>query len=265
MADTSVASAIVSRCSSSRTCTTASGRSCAFASSDSASGPARTIGSRVSCRSIARTARTASSRPGSCAGIATRRTRGGGGQLVHPGTEQVRGHPVGDLDRALGERRLRVTEQAQRAGPAQRGVAVERRHDVRRRHALALEQVPDEPRARQLARDVVLQVRVQPAVARVELGRRADAEHGGVQQVEPERARRGPQPLVGARRGVALRQPQRGLVRDVEAAERVARVRVRRRDALDRSDHAAVDEVEADRVLGIGGGRVAHSPSLRPW
>ena len=73
---------------------------------------------------------------------------------------------------------------------AQAPVRVEGAHDVGGREAFALEQLPDEPRARELARDVVLQVGVQAPVARVELGRRADREHRGLQQVEAERARR---------------------------------------------------------------------------
>ena len=134
---------------------------------------------------------------------------------------------------------------------AQRRRALERHHHVGRGDAVAGQQVADEPRARELARDVVVQVRVQPAVARVELRRGADREHRRVEQVEPER-RRGP----AASRSSASdtesprAQLQRPVVGDVEAAERVGRVRVARRDALDRRHDAAVDEVEAD-----GGGR----------
>ena len=108
-----------------------------------------------------------------------------------------------------------------------RAVAVERRHHVGGRQALALEQVADEPRARELARDVVLQVRVQAPEARVELGRGADGEHRGVEQVEPERVRRRPAAASSAPDAESpLREPQRDLVGDVEAAERVAGVGV---------------------------------------
>ena len=169
-----------------------------------------------------------------------------GRRVVHPDAEQVRGEPVRQLDRPLGERRLRVALQPDRALRAQRRVALERHHHVGGRDALARQQVADEPRARQLARDVVLQVRVQAAVARVELRRRADREHGGVEQVEPERRGHVREPVVGVGDRLAARQLERAVVGDVEAAERVGRVRVRRRDALDRRHHAAVDEVEAD-------------------
>ena len=120
-----------------------------------------------------------------------------------------------------------------------------------RAQALALEQLADEPRARQLARDVVLQVRVQAAVARVELGRRAHREHRGLQQVQPERLDDGLQALVGVRRRLAVREPQRDLVGDVQAAERIARIGIRPGDALDRRHHAAVDEAEGDRRLRL--------------
>ena len=128
-----------------------------------------------------------------------------------------------------------------------RPVGVEGAHHVGGREPFALEQLPDQPRARQLARDVVLQVRVQAPVARVELGRGADRQHRGLEQVEAERlARRCCRRSSASETTVALRQPQRDLVGDVEPAERVAGVGVRARDALDRRHHAAVDEAEGD-------------------
>ena len=169
-----------------------------------------------------------------------------GRRVVHADAEQVRREPVRELDRPLGERRLRVALEPDRALRAQRRVALERHHHVGGRDALAGQQVADEPRARQLARDVVLEVGVQAAVARVELRRRADREHGGVEQVEPERRGDLREPVVGVGDRVAAAQLERAVVGDVEAAERVGRVGVGRRDALDRGHHAAVDEVEAD-------------------
>ena len=180
-----------------------------------------------------------------------------GGQLVEAGAEQVRGEPVGDLQRALGERRLRVAEQLDRAEPAQRPVEVEARHHVGGGHALALEQVPDEARARELAGDVVLQVGEQPPEARVELRRRAGGEHRGVEQVQPERGGDGGEAVVGARGGLPARELQGGLVGDVEAAERIGRVGVVGGDPLHGGHHAAVDEVEADRL-----GHVANTQAI---
>ena len=103
-----------------------------------------------------------------------------------------------ELDRALGERRLRVA--AERGSRPARAAARRARSasiTSAGRDAVARQQVADEPRAGELARDVVLQVGVQAAVARVELRRRADREHGGVEQVEPERA---PRPRRAGRR-----------------------------------------------------------------
>ena len=200
----SAASAITSRSSRSRTCTATSGRPNAVESSESASGPASTIGRWLGRASSARhrldglvAARVVH---GQLDHPQPRRLR----RLVHAPAEQHRGEPVGDLDRALGERRLRVAEQLQRAEVAQPAVGVEGGHHVGGREALALEQLADEPRARELARDVVLQVRVQAPVARVELGRRADREHRGLEQVEPERGRRR---AAGARRRRSRESP----------------------------------------------------------
>ena len=184
------------------------------------------------------------------AGVVRRERRepqpGRGRQLVQPRAEQVPGEPVGDLQGALGQRRLGVAEQLDRAEPPQRAVDVEAAHHVGGADALALQQVADQPRARELAGDVVLEVGEQAAEARVELRRRAGGEHRGVEQVQPERGRDGLQPVVGARRGLAARELQRRLVGDVEAAERVGRVGVVGRDALHRGHHAVIDEVEAD-------------------
>ena len=154
----------------------------------------------------AASAATASSRPGSRAPAGPAAAAGAppAGRLVHADAEQVGGEAVGDLDRALGERRLGVAarggpRRALRSGPSRSKAS----HHVGRRDAVALEQVADEPRARQLARDVVLQVGVEAAVARVELRRGADGEHRGVEQVEPERGRRLGEAVVGVRHRLA--------------------------------------------------------------
>ena len=80
----------------------------------------------------------------------------------------------------------------------------------------------------QPARDVVVQVGEQAAVAGVQLRRGAEAEHGGVERVEPEpRARLG-EPgvrVVGPRVGG---ERQRLVVGDVQPAQRVAGVRIPR-------------------------------------
>ena len=90
-----------------------------------------------SCASIAATDRTASSRPGSCAGIGTSRSRGGGGSSSMLRAEQERGQPVGDLERPLGQRRRRLAHQpqrAERAAAARRGrTSASRRRRSRRR------------------------------------------------------------------------------------------------------------------------------------
>ena len=94
------------------------------------------------------------------------------------------------------------------------------------RDAVAGEQVGDEPRAGEPARDVVVQVGEQAAVARVELGRGGEAEHGGVERVEPEPRGGVGEARVGVLRPAVGGERQRLLVGDVEAAERVAGVGV---------------------------------------
>ena len=111
---------------------------------------------------------------------------------------------------------------------------------------LAFEQLADEPRARELAGDVVLQVGVQAPVARVELRRRAHREHRGLEQVQPELGDDVVQPRVGVRDAVALGEPERDLVGDVQAPERIAGIGVGAGDPLDRRHHAAVDEAEGN-------------------
>ena len=75
-----------------------------------------------------------------------------------------------------------------RSAPERRSGAAWPKHaeHVGGRDALAGEQVADEPRAREPARDVVVQVGEQAPVARVQLGRGAEAEDRGVERVEAE-------------------------------------------------------------------------------
>ena len=61
----------------------------------------------------------------------------------------------------------------------------------------------------------------------------------------PRRSRRVGEPGVGGRRRLAARERQRLLVGDVQAAQRVGRVRVARRRRLDRRAHARVEEAKA--------------------
>ena len=203
-------------------------------------------GSVLGCESVAASAATASARPGSCAGSGTMRSLppAGGSSMPTPSrcaasrSESLIGRSASGV----------CASPCSRIAPRVRSGAVRSKAIITSAadDAVAGEQVPDEPRARQLARHVVLQVGVEPPVARVELGRRADGEDGGVEQVEPERLRDVREPVVGVRDGVAAAQLERAVVGDVEPAERVGRVRVVGRHPLDRRHHAAVDEVEAD-------------------
>ena len=105
---------------------------------------------------------------------------------------------LGGLRAALGERHRRVAVgDAERAARAQARRAVEAREHVRGGEARALEQARDQPRARQAPREVVVQIAEQPAVARVQLGRRAEREHAALDGAQPEQRRGGRR---GARR-----------------------------------------------------------------
>ena len=166
---------------------------------------------------------------------ATARRRGSPSARCSARAEQDAGEPVGDAHGALGERDRRVAVvEAQRAARAQRRVGGEAAQDVGAGHARRLEQLGHEPRRGVLAGDVVLQVGEQAAVARVELRRRAQPEHRGVERVEPEPGGHRRQAALDALVGDAAGEGQRQLVGDVEAAERVRRVRVQAGDLLHR-------------------------------
>ncbi len=90
--------------------------------------------------------------------------------------------------------RAAAARRARRSG----AVGLEARRARRRGRRPRRRAGADEARARELAGDVVLQVGVQPAVARVELRRRAERQHRRVEQVEPEPLGRR---VRGARRG----------------------------------------------------------------
>src|SRR5262249_52651248 len=71
--------------------------------------------------------------------------------------------------------------------------------------------------------------------------------------VQPERLYRLLQAAVGIRAAVALREPQRDLIGDVQPAERIAGIGVGAGDALDRRHDPAVDEAEGHRDRrGVG-------------
>ena len=160
---------------------------------------AASSGARASPASAA----TASSRPGSWSGCATMRSLPPAGGSSMPTPSRCAASRSESL---IGRSASGVC-----ASPASR-IAPFARSGASRSNAIITsaaetpsprQQVADEPRARELARDVVLQVGVQAAVARVELRRGADREHGGVEQVEPERRAR------PARAGRRRRRPSR--------------------------------------------------------
>jgi hypothetical protein len=191
-----------------------------------------------------------------------RRRRAGLGEAAAR-AEQVGREPVGDLHRAVGERDRAVgLEQPQRAGAREPGGDAERRQHVRAVDARALEQVGDEPRAGEPARDVVLQVRVEEAVARVQLGRGADAQHREVERVEAEPLAGLGEARVGVGRRAAVGERERLLVGDVEPAERVLGTVVGRRGGLDGGPQALVEEAEADRGE-LSRGHAAPQPRRR--
>ena len=222
--------------SRSRTSSSTSATPAAVATIAAASGPHTTSGRRVSVRQRARdlldrflaTARCGPAPSAAARRIADRRARL---QQTLPGSEQERGQPVGDLHRPVGERHRRVRrEQPDRADGRQPGVGREAREHVAAVDAVAAQQARDEPRARQPSGHVVLEVGVQPPVARMQLGRGAHREHGGVERVQPEPLGGGREQRVGLLRAEVAGQRQRLIVGDVEPAERVVGVSVLRRD-----------------------------------
>ena len=122
----------------------------------------------------------------------------------------------------------------------------------------------DEPRAGEPARHVVLQVGVEEAVARVQLGRRADAEHRDVERVEPEPLAGLGEPRVGVGRGARRRRATAPARRRCRG--RGARPRRRRPPAaarLDGGPQALVEEVEGRPRRAQPSGMHAPPPRLR--
>ena len=102
-------------------------------------------------------------------------------------SQQEGGEAIGHLDRPVGQRRCRVGgDEADRAAAGQTGAGLEARQHVGRVHALPAQQVGRQPWAGQAAGDVVLEVGVETAVARLQLRCRAQGEHGAVKRVEAE-------------------------------------------------------------------------------
>ena len=116
----------------------------AVATIAAASGPQTASGRRVSAASSRATSATASSRP-DATGVrvdAAQRDRRAGVAQVVVGAEQERGHAVGDLDGAVGQRRRPVGQhEPQRAAGGERRGGGEAGEHVGALDALAGEQV----------------------------------------------------------------------------------------------------------------------------
>ena len=166
-----------------------------------ASGPQTTSGSLVSAASSERDlARPPRRRPGPAPSARTRRIgeRRAGVAEARAGAEQEGGEPIGDLDQPVRERRRRLGSRAggsRRVPPA--GRRGEAREHVGLRDAAAAEQRGRQPRARELPRHVVVQVGVEPAVARMQLGRAHSASASRLERVEPEQGGRARAGSVG--------------------------------------------------------------------
>ncbi len=118
---------------------------------------------------------------------AAQRDRGAGLQQPGAGSEDERRQPVAELHRTVGEwHRLIGHEQPDRADRHEPRVGRKACEHVVWLDAVAGQKARHQPRAGQPPRDVVLQVGVQPAVARMQLRRRADRQHRRVECVEPE-------------------------------------------------------------------------------
>ena len=160
-------------------------------------------------------------------------------------SEDERRQPVGELHRAVGERHGRIGhEQTDRADRHEPGIWGKACEHVVRLDAVAGQEARDQPRTGQSPRDVVLQVGVQPAVARVEFGRRADRQHRRVERVEPQpvdRRRQGGVRVLGPE---VSGERQRLVVGDVQPAQRIVLVVVDGGDGPHRRLHPLVQELK---------------------
>ncbi len=169
--------------------------------------------------------------------------------LVERGAEQERSQAVGGLELALGQRDRR---RRRRAAARRRARAAGRRARSRRARRSRAAPWPassraDEARAGELPGHVVVQVGVEAAVARAQLRRGADREHRALQRRRDRASRRRRRAARRARRPPLAGEAQRLLVRDVEAAEGVERVRVAGGDALDGLANTGLQRCEQAR------------------
>ena len=179
------ASAIVSGFSRSRAPRTTIGAPAAAATTAPASGPHTTSGRRVCGRQERRDLGDRLRAPDRGLGLDLAQPRPGRGVAQLAGPEQERHEPVGDLDRAVGERRRRVgRHQPDGAAAGEAAAGLKAGEHVGGVDSLARQQLGGQPRAGQPAGDVVLEVGVEAAVAGLELGCHAQREHRAVQRVE---------------------------------------------------------------------------------
>ena len=185
----SVASASASGRSRSRTSISTSGAPAAVATIAAASGPHTTSGRCVSACSEQATSATASSRPVDAAAAAhapQRDRRAGLGSPVRAPSMNAASRSASLTGRSASGIAGSGDEQADRAQaqqPARPGRSTRARPGV---DAVAREQARRPAAAAKPPGDVVLQVGVQPPVARVQLGRRAHRQRRGVERVEAE-------------------------------------------------------------------------------
>ena len=138
--------------------------------------------------------------------------------------EQEGHQPVGDLDRTVGERRCYVRgDEPDRPAAGEAAARLKAAEYIRRVDPLAREQFGGQARAGEPPRHVVLEIGVEPAVARLQLGRHAQRQHRAVQGVEPEARHRVVQPRARRRRPRLRGERDRLLVGDRSTARSAAK------------------------------------------
>ena len=225
------------------------GAPAAAATTAAASGPQTTSGRSVSAASSRATRSTVSSRPASGWGTA-RRSGSGAPTSARPPSAASR--KAASLSATLTGRSTSGTESSAASRRTAPRVESARPRSEAPEHvgpsdSLAREQVGHQPRARQPARDIVLEVGVQAPEAGMQLGRRTDRQRRRVERVQAQALRRDREARVGVDGASLRRERQRLLVRDVQAAQGVVRVLVLRGRRLHRLAHATLEEAEPGR------------------
>ena len=111
--------------------------------------------------------------------------------------DQARRHAVRTLERPVGQRQPRLVEEHDRTEAAQRSSCVAASHHVLAADLAPRQQCRGQPRRRELPREVVVEITIEPGVPPAQLGRSANREDRALERVESQQLRQFVKARVG--------------------------------------------------------------------